>query len=51
MLLQVLDVLDRPGGQIVERQYVMPVSQQTLCEMGADEARPPCDECFHAARS
>jgi hypothetical protein len=48
MLLEVLDVADRAGRQVVEDPYLPALREQQLREMRADEARPARDQCLLA---
>ena len=46
--LQMADVVDRSGGQVVEDQHVVSLLEQRFGEMGSDEAGPACDQRSHS---
>src|SRR4029077_5459203 len=46
--VQVLDVLKRPGGEVVEGVDLPAVVEEAFAEMGADEPGPARDERFSA---
>src|SRR5262249_43493702 len=46
--LEMGDVVDRAGRQVVDDGNIMPVLQQAFRQMRADEARASCDQSFHA---
>jgi hypothetical protein len=43
-VLQDLQVLRRPGDEVVEREYAGPTLEQRLTEVGPDEAGPSRDD-------
>ena len=47
LALQVNDVFDRTGRQIVEHQHVMFELQQPFCQMGTDESGAAGDQRLH----
>ena len=42
-VFQVLDVLQRPGVEVVDADHAVAVGQQPIAEMGAQESRSPRD--------
>ena len=43
VVLEMADVLDRAGRQVVEHVHVMAAAEQFVGEMRADESRAACD--------